>query len=308
MADRRSLLKGACGALAGLSLPALSRLSFAADSPSVSKLSEDAALVAGAGGNVLALRTNEGTVLVDSGAAASGDVLLATLGTLFGGERVRTLFNTHWHLDQIGSNAAIGRGGATIVAHEKTRLRLATGYYLPAEDRYHPPAPKEAQPTESIYTTGGTTIGKERIEYGYLLEAHTDGDMYVFFRDSNVLAVGDAVSPVRDPELDWFGGGWLGGRVDSLQALLALGDSRTKIVPSYGPVVDRAAVQKEHDMMLRLFESFVELVRKGDSAEDVLAAGVMDATGRAWADPLKFVRAAHKGMWAHHNTLSPDIV
>ena len=61
-------------------------------------------------------------------------------------------------------------------------------------------------------------------------------------------------------------------------------------------------------MMLRLFESFVELVRKGDSAEDVLAAGVMDVTGRAWADPLKFVRAAHKGMWAHHNTLSPDIV
>jgi glyoxylase-like metal-dependent hydrolase (beta-lactamase superfamily II) len=269
---------------------------------------ENVALVSGAGGNVLAVGTTDGMVLVDSGNAAASEALLATLRGLPGSDRIRTLFNTHWHLDQIGSNAAIGRGGATIVAHEKTRLHLATGYYLPAEDRYEAPVPKEAQPTESIYTTGETTIGKERVEYGYLLEAHTDGDIYVFFRDSNVLAVGDAVSPQRDPELDWFGGGWLGGRVDSLKLLLGLGDARTKIVPAYGPIVDRAAIQAEHDMMLRLFESFVELVRKGDSAEDVLAAGVMDVTGRTWTDPLKFVRAAHKGMWAHHNTLSPDIV
>lgn len=307
MTDRRSLLKGALGAFAGLSLP-FARLGLAADAPAVTRVTDNLALVTGAGGNVLALATSDGTVLVDSGAAESSGALLAAIGGLPGGTRIRTLFNTHWHLDQIGSNAAIGRGGAAIVAHEKTRLRLATGYYLPAEDRYQPPVLKDAQPTESIYTTGETTIGKERIEYGYLLEAHTDGDIYVYLRDSNVLAVGDAVSPLRDPELDWFGGGWLGGRVDSLKVLLGLGDAKTKIVPSYGPVVDRAAIQAEYDMMLRLFESFVELVRKGDSAEDVLAAGVLDVTGRTWTDPLKFARAAHKGMWAHHNTLSPDVV
>ena len=177
-------------------------------------------------------------------------------------------------------------------------LRTATS--RPWRGRRSPPRASTRRAT--------TTIGKERVDYGHLLEAHTDGDIYVFFRDSNVLAVGDALSPERDPELDWFGGGWLGGRVDSLKLLLGLGDARTKIVPSYGPIVDRTAVQKEHDMLLRLFESFVELVRKGYSAEDVLAAGVMGSTGRDWADPLKFVRAAHKGMWAHHNTLSPDVV
>ena len=94
----------------------------------------------------------------------------------------------------------------------------------------------------------------------------------------NVLAVGDVVSPLRDPELDWFGGGWLGGRVDSLALLLELGDARTKIVPSYGPVIGRADVQKEHDMMLKLFERYVELVRKGDGAEDIFAAGVIADT------------------------------
>ena len=48
----------------------------------------------------------------------------------------------------------------------------------------------------------------------------------------NVVAVGDVVSPQRDPEFDWFGGGWLGGRLDALR-LLALGDQDTRFVPSW---------------------------------------------------------------------------
>jgi glyoxylase-like metal-dependent hydrolase (beta-lactamase superfamily II) len=195
-----------------------------------------------------------------------------------------------------------------ITAHEKTRAHLAAGYYLPEEDRYQKPVPAQAQPTETFYTTGETTVGGERIEYGYLLEAHTDGDIYVYFRNSNVLAVGDAVSPARDPELDWFGGGWLGGRVDSLALLLAISNDRTRFVPSYGPVIDRAAVQAEHDLMAKLFEIMRERVRKGESAEDIVAAGVMNDLGRTFADPHRFIHDAHKGMWAHHNTLSPDVV
>jgi glyoxylase-like metal-dependent hydrolase (beta-lactamase superfamily II) len=265
-------------------------------------------LIAGAGGNVLALSTGEGLVLVDSGAPDMQAALGEALEALPGGGRVHTLFNTHWHHDQIGGNETIGGAGAAIIAHEKTRQRLAVGYYLPAMDRYEPPAPVKARPTESFYTQGQTTIAGRRIDYGYLLEAHTDGDCYVHFRDANVLAVGDAVSPLRDPELDWFGGGWLGGRLDALNLLLALGDARTKFVPSFGPVVGRADVLAERDMMQRLFDRFVDLVRKGDSAEDIFAAGVMNDTGRTWSDPKKFVRAAHKGFWAHHNTLSPDIV
>ena len=191
--------------------------------------------------------------------------------------------------------------------HE-TRARLGTDYYLPEEDRYQKALPKEAQPTQTFYTREEALVDGERIEYGYLLEAHTDGDIYVFFRDSNVIAVGDAVSPERDPELDWFGGGWLGGRVDALAQLLEISDERTQFVPSYGPVIDRATVQAEHDLMLVLFEHMVERVRKGESAEDILDAGVMNGLSRTFDDPHKFLYAAHKGMWAHHNTLSPDIV
>jgi cyclase len=302
--SRRSLLGNALTLAAGLTVPS----AFAAAPFERAPVAGGGfTLLTGGGGNVLVLATAEGLVLVDSGTAEAAPALLATLEEVAPGTRVRTLFNTHWHLDQVGGNETLGKAGAAIVAHEKTRLRLATDYFL-ASGRYQPAAPLAAQPAESFYTEGETRIGDQRIEFGHLLEAHTDGDAYVYFRDANLIAVGDALSPQRDPELDWFGGGWLGGRLDALELLLKMTDARTRFVPSYGPVVGRAAVQAERDLALLLFERFFERIRKGESNEDMLAAGIMENTGRDWADPAKFVHDAHKGFWAHYNTLSHDIV
>ena len=90
------------------------------------RVSPELTLLSGRGGNVLVLATEAGKAVVDSGAAAFSDAVLAALDELPGG-RVAALFNTHWHLDQVGSNDALGSAGATIIAHEKTRLRLSTG-------------------------------------------------------------------------------------------------------------------------------------------------------------------------------------
>jgi glyoxylase-like metal-dependent hydrolase (beta-lactamase superfamily II) len=301
--NRRTVLSGAIGLAAAAAIPRAYATLEAA--PIVDGFT---LLTGGGAGNVLVVTTPDGAVLVDSGAMDTAQTLLPTVGEITGGTKIHTLFNTHWHLEQIGGNEMLGRAGANIVAHEKTRLRLATPYYLPELDDYRQPLPVQAQPTESFYTTGSTTIGGRRIEYGYLIEAHTDGDAYVYFRDANLIAVGDAIAPHRDVELDWFGGGWLGGRVDSLKHLLEITDARTRFVPSYGTPVGRAAVQAEHDTCKLLFDRFFERIRKGETNEDMLAAGIMEATGRTWSDPAKFVYAAHKGFWGHNNTLSHDIV
>ena len=296
--NRRTVLHGALSmAVAAAVRPAFTQVSAG-----------DLSVLTGVGGNVVVVKTTDGAVLVDSGTAGANGRVFDFLEAATGSRRVHTLFNTHWHLEQVGGNEALGNAGANIVAHEKTRLRLATPYYLPERDAYQPAMPVQAQPTESFYTTGSTTIGGKRIEYGHLLEAHTDGDAYVYFRDDNVIAVGDALAPERDVELDWWGGGWLGGRVDSLKQLLDLTDAQTRFLPSYGVLVGRAAVQAEHDTCKLLFDRFFERIRKGETNEDMLAAGIMEGTGRTWNDPAKFVHDAHKGFWGHNNTLSHDIV
>jgi glyoxylase-like metal-dependent hydrolase (beta-lactamase superfamily II) len=175
---------------------------------------------------VVALSSPDGLTLVDCGAAAHSSTLLKQLRELPGGKRVQTLFNTHWHADQTGSNDVFGKAGAQIIFHQQSYLWLATDHWVPSEERYEKARPRAAHPTRTFYTTGDLTAGEEHIEYGYLIEAHTDGDAYVFCRDSNVLAVGHVASPVRDLELDWFGGGWIGGRLDALSQLISSATSR----------------------------------------------------------------------------------
>src|SRR5260370_39440639 len=193
--NRRAILKGALGGVVGLTLPPLARSAFAQESPAVVPVSDGFVMLTGAGGNVLVRTASTGQVLVDSGAAAFSDKVLADLRGLPGGGRATTLFNTHWHREQVGGNLAFGGSGATIIAHEKTRAHLATDYYLWDEDRYEKALPAAAHPTVTFFSGDKTLAGNERIEYGHLLQAHTDGDIYVFSREGNVLAAGGAISP-----------------------------------------------------------------------------------------------------------------
>jgi cyclase len=305
--SRRAVLRGLAGSAACTALPSWTTAARAAGNIETIPLTPELALLTGAAGNILVRQTREGQVLVDSGAAAFQDTVRATLAGLPGG-RVAALFNTHWHLDQVGGNTPLGESGATIFAHEKTRLRLTTGYYLHDEERYEAALPPAGRPTETFYTDGATRIGERAIEYGYLIAAHTDGDIYVAFPDLNVIAAGDVLSPQRDPVFDWFGGGWLGGRVDALALLLERSDAGTQFVPSYGPVLGRTEVQAEHDLMLELFDRMVEHVRLGETAEDMLEVGVLDGLPRKFEEPYKLLYDMHKGLWAHHNKLTPDIV
>jgi cyclase len=306
--NRRAILKGALGGVVGLTLPPFARSAFSQESLAVVPVGEGFVMLTGAGGNVLVRTASAGQVLVDSGAAEFTDAVLKRLKGLPGGGHVTTVFNTHWHREQEGGNLAFGRSGATIIAHEKTRAHLATDYYRQDEDRYEKALPAEARPTVTFFTGDQTFASDKGIQYGHLLEAHTDGDIYVFFRDANVLAVGDAISPVKDPVLDWFGGGWLGGRADSQEKLLKLTDEKTRIVPSYGPVVGRAELQAEFDMTRTLFDRMLDLVRKGMSAQDMLDEGLMKGLSRTFRDPFKFTYDAHKGFWAHHNSLAPNVL
>jgi len=225
---------------------------------------------------------------------------------------VRTLINTHYHADQTGGNALFGAAGASIHAHEITREWLATDYYVPAEDRWVKALPKVAQPTVTFRDKSALKAGAERIECGYLLEAHTRGDIYVFFRDSNVLAVGCVASPLRDPALDWYAGGWIGGRADAMDDLVKLANDETKIVPAYGPVMTRAQLASERDMMRYLYTRTTELTDHGRSARDMLDEGLMNEVSekfhRQFQDPYRFLYDVSKGLWAHYTNFGGNIV
>src|SRR5690242_3426764 len=201
--SRRSFLQAGLTGLAGLaSVPLLgsglagcaptatrpttagstSGASKAAPAPALTteKLTERLTLISGVPGNVIALSSDDGVVLVDSGSAALAGAVKKNLG----GAKVKTLFNTHYHADQTGGNALFHAAGAEVYSHKITRQWLETDFYVPADDRWVKAQPKAAWPTKTFREKGELKAGVETIEYGYLLEAHTRGDIYVFFRDS----------------------------------------------------------------------------------------------------------------------------
>ena len=316
MADRRAFLRSSVGGLAGLgALPILGGLAGCQQTParaatpraghvSRSPVAGKVSVIAGVPGNVIVLDAGDGLVLVDSGAASAARAVKSSLGA----GKVRTLFNTHYHADQTGGNASLAKAGAEIHAHTITKQWLAADYFVPAEDRWVKAPPKEAVPTVTFRDRGELKAGAERVEFGYLLEAHTRGDAYVFFRDSNVLCTGDVVSPLRDPALDWYAGGWLGGRVDAMDDLLELVNDQTRVVPAYGPVMSRAELQAERDLMTKLYDRTADLTAHGRSAQDMLEAGVMNEVSRKFQDPAKFLYDVAKGLQAHYTNFGGNVV
>jgi cyclase len=304
--DRRQILKGA--AAGALGLWASPRMLRAQAATGVRRLTDKFAIVDGGGSNVLAFSAADGLVLVDSGAPKSADQLMAALKNVASGAKVQTLFNTHYHLDQTGNNEAFAAAGAKIIAHQRTAEWMSADYWVPAEERYEKARPKAARPTETFLTTGSMKAGAEQIDYGYLTLAHTSGDMYVYFKTSNVLAVGDVSSPLRDPALDWFTGAWIGGRVDAMDTLLALANDQTKIVPAYGLEMSKAEFKAERDMMEEVRDRLFKQVREGDGPQDMLEGGVLKGLARTWKDPYKFLYDAAKGCWAHEDKLGPNAV
>lgn len=308
--NRRAFLHASATALLGTL--AFTRRSAAqapgVDRTAVRALRERVSVLTAGRTNVLVFSGAGTLTLVDSGDPALTEAVLTSLQQLSGAARVRTVFNTHWHLENTGGNERLHQAGATIVAHENTRLWMTTPTWMPAADRYRQPRPKLAVPDETFRMDTSLLVDDERIECGYLIEAHTSGDIYVFLRDSNVLAVGDVVSPVRDPELDYLTGAWIGGRADAMDRLLALSNADTLIVPGFGPPIGRAALQAERDVMKTIYDRTVDLVRQGFGADDMLKAGAMDGLARTWNDPRRFLYDLQKGLWAHHNKLSPNVV
>jgi glyoxylase-like metal-dependent hydrolase (beta-lactamase superfamily II) len=306
--DRRELLKGALAGTVAISIPSLLR---GQATSAVRKLTDKIVVVPGGdggGSNVVAFSTGDGILLVDSGVPKYGDKLVAALKDVAANSKVHTLFNTHYHLDQTGNNELFAASGAKIIAHDVTRQWMSTDYWVPAEERYEKARPKAAWPTETFFNTGTMKAGGEQIDYGYLVCAHTNGDAYVHFKDSNVLVVGDVASPLKDPELDWPTGGWIGGRVDAMDLLLKLANAQTKIVPGTGPVMTFAEFKAERDLMEVVRQRIFKQVLAGDGPQDMLEAGVMKGLARTWKDPYKFLYAACKGAWGNNNKLDQSVV
>jgi glyoxylase-like metal-dependent hydrolase (beta-lactamase superfamily II) len=296
VSTRRTFLKAAA---AGLAAPC----AFAQTAKiTTTQVGDSIFVLSGAGGNVIARTGAEGVVLVDGGLAQNADALAQAVAALPNGSgKIHTLFNTHWHPEQTGSNEKLGMAGAAIIAQENTRLWLQQNVTWPWNGRKFKKLPKIAQPNKTFYDKGALD---SEIRYGYIPDAaHTDGDLYVYFPQQNVLAVGDAVCGQGWPVVDWWTGGWIGGMVGGLQRIQSVANKDTKIVPAVGPVLSLADIAAHLEMYGTIYDRLNQMLNKGRGPSEAVEAKPAKEYEAKMGNPDEFIRRAFESQWAY---LSPD--
>jgi glyoxylase-like metal-dependent hydrolase (beta-lactamase superfamily II) len=296
VSTRRTFLKAA--AAAGVAVPYVF-----AQTPKITTapLADNLHLLTGAGGNVVAYTGADGVVLVDGGLAENADALAQAVAALPNSGKVQTLFNTHWHPEQTGSNAKLGMAGTTIIAQENTRLWLTQNIMWPWNGQKFKKYPKIAQPNKTFYDKGSLDSG---IRYGYISDAaHTDGDLYVYFPQQNILAVGDAAYGQGWPVVDWWTGGWIGGIVGGLQRIKSVANKDTKIVPGVGPVLSYADIIAQIDMYGTIYDRLNQMINKGRGPSEGVEAKPAKEYEAKMGNADEFIRRSFESLWAY---LSPD--
>lgn len=295
VSTRRAFLKTAA---AGIAAPCV----FAQGAKvAVSPLAENLYLLSGAGENVVAYTGAGGVVMVDGGLAENAAALAQAVAALPKGGPVRTLFNTHWHPAQTGSNESLGMAGAAIIAQENTRLWLTEDITWPWNGQKFKKLPKIAQPNKTFYEEGALDSG---IRYGYISDAaHTDGDLYVYFPQQNVLAVGGAAYGKGWPVVDWWTGGWIGGIVGGLQRIQSVANEETKIVPAVGPVLSYADIAEQVDMYGDIYDRLNQMLNKGHSPTEGVEAHPAQEYEAKMGNADEFIRRSFESLWAYQ---SPD--
>lgn len=227
-------------------------------------------MLTGAGGNIGVSAGEDGVLIIDDQFAPLAEKIAAQLGEL-GSDKPKYVINTHYHGDHTGSNAFFhSHKGATILAHENVRVRLAN------DEKIKP----EALPTITYEDGIKIYFNGETLHVMHLAVGHTDGDSVVWFEQPNVMHTGDLFFNGRFPYIDQGAGGNVEGYMDSVKQLLAKIDDETVIIPGHGDISNKQEYSAFLAMLSETFSYVKALKQDGKTLDEVKAMGLDDK----WAD------------------------
>jgi glyoxylase-like metal-dependent hydrolase (beta-lactamase superfamily II) len=227
-------------------------------------------MLTGAGGNIGVSAGEDGVLIIDDQFAPLAEKIAAQLGEL-GSDKPKYVINTHYHGDHTGSNAFFhSHKGATILAHENVRVRLAN------DEKVKP----EALPTITYEDGIKIYFNGETLHVMHLAVGHTDGDSVVWFEQPNVMHSGDLFFNGRFPYIDQGAGGNVEGYMDSVKQLLAKIDDETVIIPGHGDISNKQEYSAFLAMISETFSYVKALKQDGKTLDEVKAMGLDDK----WAD------------------------
>ena len=234
----------------------------------------------GRGGNIGLSIGEDGIIMIDDQFAPLTEKIVAAIRSLSDGE-IRFLINTHVHGDHTGGNENLGNMGVLILARDEIRVRLAQQ------------APAAALPVLTYSDAITIHLNGEEVYAFPVPPAHTDGDTFIHFKDSDVVHTGDVFRTTAFPVIDTNNGGTLKGTLEALGRLIGIAGPNTKILPGHGVVSNREDVIGFRDMVLDVSGQVEELLARNMSYQQVAAVDPTTGYNAQYGDPDRFLRALY---------------
>ena len=237
------------------------------------KVTDHIYMLEGSGGNIGVFVGDDGVFMIDDQYAPLSEKIKTAIRGLSDKE-IKYLVNTHWHGDHAGGNENFGKDGATIIAHKNVRARLSTDQHNKAFNRTTPAAPKVAWPTITFEDNMTIHINGEKIVLMHVHNAHTDGDTFVWFPESNVLHMGDCFFKDRFPYIDLGSGGSVQGALRAIEAAMMVTDADTQIIPGHGTMATKSDLLRYYQMLTTMYDRVKKEVMAGKTIDEIKSAGL----------------------------------
>ena len=259
----------ACSLLA--SAPALAQQDFSKVEVKALKLTDSTYMLSGAGGNIGLSVGDDAVFVIDSDFAPLAPKIKAAIARI-SAKPVQFVLNTHFHFDHSGGNDALGKDGALIVAHDNVRQRMSSTQLISFIGATQAASAKIALPVVTVPSDVKFHINGDEVHAFHVPRAHTDGDLIVHFKKSDVVHMGDVYFNGMYPFIDSSSGGTADGVIAAVDRVLALIGDNTRVIPGHGPIATKANLSAYRTMLATVTQRIKEHRRNGKTDDDIRAA------------------------------------
>jgi glyoxylase-like metal-dependent hydrolase (beta-lactamase superfamily II) len=246
------------------------------------KVAEGVFALFGNGGNIGVSVGEDGVFLIDDQFAPLTPAINAALAELSAAP-VHFVLNTHWHFDHTGGNENYGKAGALIIAHDNVRARMSVPQAMEFFKRAVPASPPKALPVVTFNDSASLHFNGDEIRAVHVAHAHTDGDAIIRFHRTNVIHAGDTFFNGMYPFIDIDSGGSIAGTLAAVDAMLAMSDAATRIIPGHGPVAGKPELEAYRRMLTDTVTRVRTLKAAGRSVDEIVAAAPNADYDATWA-------------------------
>ena len=239
------------------------------------KLTESIYMLEGSGGNIGVLVGNDGIIIIDDQFAPLTEKIKTALSKL-SNKPVKFVINTHFHGDHAGGNENFGGQGAIIVAHDNVRKRLSVDYLFEALKQTQKALSYEGLPEVTFADSVTFHMNGETIHVFYAKNAHTDGDVIIHFKESNIFHCGDVFVRYGFPFIDQGAGGSIDGMIKATENLIAITNDQSKIIPGHGQLSTKKDLIDYKNMLVTVRTRIADGIKQGKTLQQI-----------ADSDPLK---------------------